>query len=110
NAVRNLRRGDFRHQAEEHYLTLPNGLPVYFLGNAQGERQDSAPDFIGSDTSVLNVSRDGRIHVCLGCVRCHAGNVLQPIDDWARKNYTVGRLALLVPASFKALAKDKQFA
>jgi hypothetical protein len=45
----------------------------------------------------------------LGCIRCHAGNVLQPIDDWARKNYTVGKLALLVPSSFKDLDKDKQF-
>lgn len=107
NAVRNLRRGDYIHQAEEHYLPLPNGLPVLFLGNAAGERQDSAPDFIGPDKTSL--SNDGRIHIFKSCWSCHAGNVLQPLDDWARKNYTVGRLALQVPVDFANLKKDKQF-
>ncbi len=109
NAVRNLRRGDFQHQAEEWYITLSNGLFANYLGDNNGVRQDSAPDFIGPDTSALNAATDGRIHVFLACVRCHAGEVLKPIDDWPRKNYTVGRLALLVPAGFKELGVDKQY-
>jgi len=84
NAVRNLDRRDFVHDAEEIYGVLPNGLFVYWAGNADGTRQDSAPDFIGFDESPLRTGRDGRIHVCLACIRCHTDG-LRPIDDWVRR-------------------------
>jgi hypothetical protein len=35
--------------ASEQYGTLPNGLFAFWLQNAQGERQDTAPDSIASD-------------------------------------------------------------
>jgi len=90
NAIRNLKRGDFQHDAEEIYAVGRNGLPVYFLSDDKGVRQDSAPDFIGGDDSAGRVGRDARIHVSLACIRCHGGDVLQPINDWARRTYTNG--------------------
>lgn len=87
NTTKNLRRGELKHDAEEHYLRLPNGMPAYFLGDQEGKRQDSAPDFLGPDDSPLRKSKDSRIHVGLACVRCHGGQVLQPVDDWVRRTY-----------------------
>lgn len=84
NPIRNLGRGDYKHQAEEWYGTLANGLFAYFLGDQNGKRQDSAPDFIGSDDSPLRTGRDAKIHVCLACIRCHVEG-LRPIDDWVRR-------------------------
>lgn len=84
NPIRNLGRGDYKHKAEEWYGTLANGLFAYFLGDNNGKRQDSAPDFIGSDDSPLRTGRDAKIHVCLACVRCHVEG-LRPIDDWVRR-------------------------
>lgn len=96
NAVRNL--DGFEHQAEEHYGFLPSGLPVYFLCDNKGVRQDFAPadNFGFADDSVLNESRDLRIHVNIACVRCHAGDVLKPIKDYIRKRFR-GKLKLQTP-------------
>jgi hypothetical protein len=84
NPVRNLRGGDYVHKAEEHYGVLPNGLFAFFLCDDKGARQDTAPDFIGPDDSPLRSGRDARIHVGLGCVRCHVEG-LRGIDDWVRR-------------------------
>lgn len=81
NAQRNF-FADFKHQAEEHYATLPNGLYAFFLSDDKGVRQDSAPDKIGPDRTAPG--NDARIHVGLSCVRCHVEGI-RPINDWARK-------------------------
>jgi hypothetical protein len=87
-ARRNLRRGEFAHDAEEWYGFLPNGLPATFLADKNGVRQAAAPDKIGGDDSPLRTGRDARIHVNLSCLRCHGGNdQLKPVDDWARKTF-----------------------
>jgi hypothetical protein len=87
--IRQLRSGSFRHAAEEWVATLPNGLEVTPLFNAQGVLQNNAPaDQLGfADTSVRNRGNDGRIHPNLSCRNCHnrASGVLQPIDDFVRK-------------------------
>lgn len=87
NPLRNLKVGTFKHKAEEHIASLPNGLAAWFLcqGDEKGERQSTAPDFIGADDSAFRVGRDARIHPCLSCVRCHVEASLRPIDDWARR-------------------------
>jgi len=59
----------FKHDAEEIFGFLPNGMWCWFLADAAGKRQDSAPDFIGPDKT--SPSNDGRIHVNLSCLRCH---------------------------------------
>lgn len=85
NPIRNLGRGDFKHKAEEWYIGLPNGLWAFFLGDQDGKIQNTAPDFIGADKSPLNIGGDGRIHICLSCIRCHTESGLRPVDDWARR-------------------------
>jgi hypothetical protein len=70
--------------ASEQYGFLPNGLFAFWLQNAQGVRQDSAPDFIASDR--LTGDNDGRVHIGLSCIRCHQEGI-RPIDDYARKLY-----------------------
>jgi hypothetical protein len=90
NAIRNLKVGDYVHDAEEIYYVLPNGLPGMWAGDAQGVLQASAPDFIGPDDSPLRTGNDGRIHQNRSCWNCHAGEVLKPIDDWARRTYAEG--------------------
>lgn len=68
--------------ASEQYGVLPNRLFAYWLQNGQGERQDSAPDFIARDSKTT--SNDGRVHIFLSCCRCHVEG-LRPIDDYARR-------------------------
>lgn len=89
NALRNL-DGAFVREAEEIFATLPNGLFAYALFNADGVRQDTAPDTIASDSS--STSNDARVHVGLSCVRCHVEG-LRPINDWARKTFAKTALA-----------------
>lgn len=85
NAIRNLGRGDFLHDAEERIGVLPNGLHVYFLNDFPGKnRQDSAPDFVGGNHAPLHVGNDYRIHSADACVRCHVEG-LRGIDDWVRR-------------------------
>lgn len=88
-ARRNLRDGEFAHNAEEWFGFLPNGLPVMPLFNNLGVAQATAPDQIGPDDSPDRIGRDGRIHTCLSCIRCHGvdKDLLKPVNDWARKAF-----------------------
>lgn len=92
NAARNL-NGDFKHDAEEVYGTLPNGLFAFFLGDAAGKRQDSAPDGIASDGQAPG--NDRRVHAGVSCVRCHVEGI-RPVADWGRRVYR-SPLALASP-------------
>lgn len=108
--IRNLEEGTLDHKIEEWYGVLANGLPVTFLSNNEGVRQNNAPaDLVGlKDDSILNESRDGRIHVHLACLRCHAGEVLKPIKDWVRETYD-NPLALAHPDKKRAAKLQKQY-
>lgn len=68
--------------ASEQYGVLSNGLFAYWLQDGNGNRQDTAPDFIASDGR--STSPDRRVHVGLSCVRCHVEG-LRPVDDYARR-------------------------
>jgi hypothetical protein len=70
--------------ASEQYGTLSNGLFAFWLQNAAGERQDTAPDFIASDGN--STSTDRRVHSGLSCIRCHSEGI-RPVDDWMRRVY-----------------------
>lgn len=83
NALR-LLNGDFKHNAEEVVASLPNGMFAFWLGNAAGDRADTAPDNIASDG--LSTSTDRRVHPGLSCVRCHSDG-LRSIDCWFRRVY-----------------------
>ncbi len=82
NAIRLL--DDAKYDATEQYGTLPNGLFAFWLGDANGNRQDTAPDFIASDTE--SPTTDKRVHVGLSCIRCHTEGI-RPINDVIRKIY-----------------------
>jgi hypothetical protein len=74
----------FEFDASEVIASLPNGLHAYFLANSKGQRQDTAPDFIASDSTASGTDR--RVHAGLSCVRCHgAVGGIQEIDDWVRR-------------------------
>lgn len=79
--------------ASEQFGVLPNGLFAYWLENAKGERQDTAPDDIASDGR--STSNDRRVHAMLSCVRCHVEG-LRPVDDYARRLFR-GPLQLVSP-------------
>ena len=75
----------FQFTATEQIGHLPNGMLAYYLGNEKGERQNSAPDFVGHDkTSTNNVAK---IEIGLSCVRCHSNGGLQDVRDWIKKQY-----------------------
>lgn len=81
NATTNL-GDDLEFQAVEAFGHLPNGMWATGLFSDRGERQDVAPDFIASDGTAPHADR--RVHVNLGCLRCHTDGGLQPIDGWVR--------------------------
>jgi hypothetical protein len=107
-AIQTLRRGEFNHDTEEHYAPLANGLPVTFLSDAKGVRQDSAPDKLGGNRSDLNKSADTRIHVNFSCIQCHQGAILMGISDDVRPVYT-GRLGVLSNSKDVSLELRRQY-
>lgn len=87
--------GGFQFDASEEFGTGPNGLIIWGLFSADGSRQDSAPDFIASDSTAHHTDR--RVHVNLSCIRCHGPNDgVQPVDGWVR-NLLGGQLRLQSP-------------
>lgn len=91
-ALRNLKRkgkGAFKHNTEEWYGPLSNGLPATFLSDDKGNRQNVAPgDTHGlHDTSPANESNNKALQNNLGCMNCHAGQVLQPFRDDIRQQF-----------------------
>lgn len=96
NPLRILDRKLFKYAAEEAIGFKANGWFVsgLFVGNQplvatekDGDRQNSAPDFIGYTTAH---GLDGRIHAGIGCVACHyyldagAAGGLIDFDPWVR--------------------------
>lgn len=68
--------------ATEQIAHLPNGLTAFLLADSKGVRQDSAPDFIASDSTAPY--NDRRVHIYLSCVRCHVDGTIQDINGWVR--------------------------
>jgi len=93
NAIR-LLNGDFKHEAEEIFGTLPNGLFAYFLSDAGGKRQESVPDTIAHDSR--STSNDLRIHPGISCIRCHVEGI-RPIADTGRALFAGDPIVLQSP-------------
>lgn len=93
---------DFQHDATEQFAPLPNGLPAWYLGNAQGQRQDKAPDNVvrGDHTGS-----DSRLHVNLSCVRCHFSakeeNAIKDVGE-----LKIGKLAAVDYEKFRELRRQ----
>jgi hypothetical protein len=67
--------GRFVHDANEIIFSLPNGLQAYMITNAVGERLETAPIEIVSDT----FRRDHIVRTAVSCIRCHEAG-LMPLD------------------------------
>jgi hypothetical protein len=74
-----------KHQAERHFATLPNGLPVMLVCDQNGELAETAPDKIGPDTTARG--KDTRIHCAKSCISCHNNGFLKDINDEVRQIY-----------------------
>lgn len=74
-----------KHQAERHFATLPNGLPVVIACTDKGELQTYAPGEIGGDTSARG--KDLRIHSAKSCLSCHGNGFLKDINDEVKAIY-----------------------
>jgi hypothetical protein len=111
NPLRVFDDKNFKHKAEEAIGSKPDGWLAWGLFQADGTRQDSAPDFIGGDRT--SKSNDLRIHVNLACWRCHTAEQLggkaglQDIRQWVR-----GHPPTLPPLGLQSpdYALRKQFA
>lgn len=89
---------DYEFQAAETFGHLPNDFWATGLFNNKGVRQDVAPDFIASDNTAPYADR--RVHVNLGCLRCHSDGGLKEVDGWVRN-------VLNNPPNYLANANDK---
>ena len=86
--------------ASEEGAHLANGFFLWFLADSKGNAQDSAPDFVGKDST--SPSNDGRIHVVISCIRCHGKGGLRSINDWVRN-------LIAAPLSANLIVKDKKY-
>lgn len=95
NPLRVTDQKNFTHVAEEAMGPKPDGWMAWGLFTADqkdkardGTLQNSAPDFLGFDTTTR--SNDGRIHINLACWRCHTSEQkgglagFQEIRQWYR--------------------------
>jgi hypothetical protein len=67
------------YDASEHIAAKANGLHLFALYNAKGERQDSVPDRLAKDDS--DPHGDGVLAPMISCVRCHVEDGLRPFAD-----------------------------
>jgi hypothetical protein len=90
NGLRLLDRDKgYKHDAEEHFGRLPNGLWAVIACDDRGNLQDSAPDKIGSDKTARG--NDRRIHSAKSCFSCHVNGGLQDLEDEVRATFTPGK-------------------
>lgn len=104
---RNLGLGKLKFAATEVFAGAPNGWWLVGLFNADGTRQDSAPDGVGYNHG--SVTNDGKIHINLTCFSCHdavAGNAgMQPFKPFFRNLYVEGGKVALTDYLKKRLEK-----
>lgn len=78
----------FKFDAQEHIVSLPNGLHAYLLSNAVGARQEEAPANVARDPTLP--SGDARVRTPRSCVTCHgAHDGLHPPRNAVRRITTV---------------------
>lgn len=100
--LENLVPGTLKFDAGEHIVGVPKRstnasgtLQAYFLANARGERQESAPASIVTDHLA---TRTSEIRTFISCVGCHATGLNIP---------TVNEYVAYVTSGAKVYAKDK---
>lgn len=72
----------FTHDATEYIADLPNGLHLYAVFNAQGQRQNRVAENIASDPSQYSGSTT--IVPGISCASCHKTGIQSPANDVVR--------------------------
>lgn len=67
---------EFKHDASEYIVNLPNGGQAYLLSNGQGDRVEFADPFIARDTSGFK--NKVVVRTAGSCVVCHANGINEP--------------------------------
>lgn len=83
--------GDYKFAGKEVVFTLLNRMPGFALENAKDELVKSGPPNLVGDKRPQFNGYDARVHVGAGCVTCHNGGALKPLNDYMRKVYRQGR-------------------
>lgn len=86
-------RANFEFLASEVFYTLRNGLMGSALFNAQGQRQDFAPENIVHDFTTNPLSPT--IRNAVSCSRCHSGGLIG-LTDQIRKSVQGDDTAILL--------------
>lgn len=91
-ALNNLRRGEFRHTAEEWYGPKADGLPVVYTCDDKGVQANVVPGDTHEihDGSSLNEGKGKTVHSILSCNNCHRGQVLKDFKDDVRTRNSPG--------------------
>jgi len=79
--------------ANEWVLVGRNGLPVFLITTAAGERLDEVDPRVARDYSEPHARFNGLITAPLGCIRCHALSGFQPISDYQQTLQDRGQVA-----------------
>lgn len=83
--VQNLDGSKFKFAAREILFPLPNQFVGTFLSDAEGNRQDFAPDKV-----ARQYRHDTKVHINLTCYACHSSanaNMYQPVNGFVRTQY-----------------------
>ena len=67
-----------KFDAQEHIVTMPNGLQAYLLSNAEGAAVDFADPALVRDST--DPHGDARVRTPVSCVRCHIHGINPPIS------------------------------
>lgn len=81
--------------AREFVAVGANGLPLFFISNAAGSRQDVVDANIATDYSETAGRFNRLITPMLSCVRCHRESGLRPFSDYVTEQRRRGSLVLL---------------
>ena len=109
----------FEYDAGEHIAAKRNGLHLFALYDARGNRADSVPDIIAKDDSDPRGA--GIVVPMLSCVRCHVEDGLRPVANdqrrllsgeielFVQRQKDAERLAAFYESNLdKSLARDRE--
>ena len=87
---------EFKHDASEHIAAKANGLHVFALFDAKGNRQDEVPPDIAHDSTAIG--NDQRLRAGVSCIRCHTERGYRSFDNDFATLVEKGKANLHLPA------------
>ena len=91
--------------AREFVAVGANGLPLFYVSNADGARQDTVDANIATDYSESADRFNRLITPMLSCARCHEESGLRSFDDYVAEQRRRGSLVLLDPLQARKVAE-----